>query len=60
MFFSRILRAAAHGHEPVVFIWQKYPGDAIASKLVPLAYFVTGLGGITWAGYNVVMKEGGQ
>jgi hypothetical protein len=38
----------------------RYPGDAIASKLVPLAYFVTGLGGITWAGYNVVMKEGGQ
>lgn len=60
MFFSRMLRAAAHGHEPVLFTWQKYAGDGLTSKLVPLTLLTTGVGGIVWAGYNVVMKEGGR
>jgi hypothetical protein len=34
----------------------RYPGDAIASKAVPLTYFATALGGIVWAGYTIVMK----
>lgn len=60
MFFSRILRQAAHGHGPVVWVWHEAPSDGIVAKAIPTALAATGVGSVVFAIYSLLLTEPGQ
>lgn len=61
MFFSRVLRqAAAHGHEPVVFVWERHAGDGIWSKAIPTALSTAAGGSVVFAIYSLLFTEAGR
>jgi len=60
MFFTRLLRAAAHGHHEVVHTWVKGSSDAITSKAIPLGLGVTALTSVVYGATQLLFEEGGN
>lgn len=61
MFFSRILRqAAAHGHEPVIWVWERTASDGIVSKAVPTLLAASAAGSVGFAVYSLLFTEPGN
>jgi hypothetical protein len=60
MFFTRLLRAAAHGHHDVVHTWVKGSNDAITSKGIPLGLGLAALGSVVYGAKQLLFEEGGN